>query len=255
MKKIVSVIWCAVGCQAAFAQVGDSTYSVSPAPTYSSLSLGGRPVQLGLRLAPGLSFNSVNGSGISDGISADGVGARLSGGLIADFFLSDHFAYSTGLWYTVRRSSFREIPFSLVGSGQLTGKSNYSLRYLQIPVSTKLFTNEIATNTRLYFQLGTVVDVKLAEKASNSTNNGNAFYSLADYQNSKVYKPFDLGWLLGAGVDYRLGENTTVFGGLTFNRGLINTIRRSLKDGSGTNFNDSVKSINNLLSLEVGIKL
>ena len=39
----------------------------------------------------------------------------------------------------------------------------YRLHYLQIPIALKLFTNEVALDTRVYFQVGLTADVKLLE--------------------------------------------------------------------------------------------
>src|SRR4028119_466682 len=63
------------------------------------------PVKLGLRFAPNISFNSVNSEGRLNNISNDGAAVRFSAGPIADFFFADNYAFSTGLWYTVKRAA------------------------------------------------------------------------------------------------------------------------------------------------------
>jgi hypothetical protein len=64
-------------------------------------------VKLGLRLAPGLAVNSVIGDDTFDAAETNGASVRFSAGPIADFFFADNYAISTGLWYTVKRGSFR----------------------------------------------------------------------------------------------------------------------------------------------------
>jgi hypothetical protein len=134
----------------------------------------------------------------------------------------------------------------------LKGASEYNLQYLQVPVSLKLFTNEIAPDARLYFQAGGTLDIKLAEKPQQKSNN--ALYARAESQGTHVYKPLDVGLLIGIGAEFRLSEDNSIFGGVTYNRGLINAVSGGLKDDFGNSFTDNFKSLNSLLSLEIGLK-
>jgi hypothetical protein len=232
----------------------DSTYS-TPSVHSNASSDTRTGVQLGIRFAPGFSFNTLDANGVYSNVTPNLSAIRLSGGLIADFFFIENYAFSTGLWYTIKRSAFDNLPLgssSVPGEPTPTGSSEYNLQYLQIPVSLKLFTNEVAPDTRVYFQVGTTLDAKLAEKAKNKSNN--ILYQASISQDVKVYKPFDVSLLLGAGVEFRMGENTTAFGGITYNRGLINALSGGIKDSGGTTINNNLKSLNNLLSLEVGLK-
>jgi hypothetical protein len=61
-----------------------------------------------------------------------------------------------------------------------------------------------------------------------------------------------VGLYLGAGAEMILGENTAVFGGLNYNRGLVNALGGL--EYNGTKINDDLKIRNQLVSLEVGIK-
>ncbi|MBC7923411.1 MAG: PorT family protein [Ferruginibacter sp.] len=231
------------------AAVRQSTPSVSYAGSYD-----GGSVRLGIRFAPGLAFNSVESESISNEITNNGSGVRLSGGLTADFMLTDNYAFSTGLWYTIRRSAFNRVRFpesnDPMTSPTVIGSSEYNLQYLQIPVTLKLFTNEVAPDARLYFQLGGTFDAKLAERAIDKSLN--ALYARSVNQSKKIYKPVDVSLLLGLGTEFRMGENTTFFGGLTYNRGLLNAVRGL--EYNGQDLNDNMKTLNSTLSLEIGLK-
>jgi hypothetical protein len=208
--------------------------------------------KIGLRFAPNLAFNSVPNEQ-SSGPFADavnnGVGVRFSAGPIADFFFAENYAFSTGLWYTLKRSAvsynFRpgELPDATIN------QSVYNLQYLQIPATLKLFTNEVAPDVRLYFQFGTTVDIKLAEKPRHTATN--FLFQQARAQDRNAYRNFDFG-LLAAGAEMYMGEHTAVFGGISYNRGLINTIGRV--DYAGERINNNLRVINNVLALELGIK-
>ncbi len=209
-------------------------------------------VKLGLRLAPGLAVNCVIGDDLFDSAEPNGASVRFSAGPIADFFFADNYAISTGLWYTVKRASFR-VPGGLLDeTGTSLGTQTiYNLQMLQIPVTVKLYTNEVAPDLRVYFQLGGTLDAKLAEKAKEEDNN--LLAELSDRQEEKAaYKPLDVGLYLGAGAELILGENTAVFGGLNYNRGLVNALGGL--DYNGSQINNDLKIRNQLISLEVGIK-
>ncbi len=218
------------------------------------LSLTGfAQVKLGLRLAPGLAVNSVIGDDTFDAAETNGASVRFSAGPIADFFFADNYAISTGLWYTVKRGSFRIPNGTLIdeSGASLGSQTIYNLQMIQIPVGVKLYTNEVAPDIRVYFQLGGTLDFKLAEKAKEENNN--VLAQLSEAQDEKAaYKPIDVGLYLGAGAEMVLGENTAVFGGLNYNRGLVNALG-GLEYG-GTQINNDLKIRNQLVSLEVGIK-
>jgi len=209
-------------------------------------------VKLGLRLTPGLAVNSVIGDDTFDAAETNGASVRFSAGPIADFFFADNYAISTGLWYTVKRGSFR-VPGGLLDQNgtSLGNQTTYNLQMIQIPVTVKLYTNEVAPDIRVYFQLGGTFDAKLAEKAKQEDNN--ILAQLSEAQDERAaYKPIDVGLYLGAGAELVLGENTALFGGLNYNRGLINALGRL--DYNGSRINNDLKIRNQLISLEVGIK-
>jgi hypothetical protein len=114
-----------------------------------------KPVELGLQVGLNLASNSVE----SNYFENSGTGIRLSGGLVADIFLAERYAFSTGVRYTIKRSSLQSIV-----SGVPSNSSYYNLQTLQLPVTLKLFTSEISQDTRMYFQLGGALDIKLAER-------------------------------------------------------------------------------------------
>lgn len=209
-------------------------------------------VKLGLRLAPGLAVNSVIGDDVFNDAETNGASVRFSAGPIADFFFADNYAISTGLWYTVKRGSFR-VPGGLLDEtgASLGNQTTYNLQMIQIPVTVKLYTNEVAPDIRVYFQLGGTLDFKLAEKAKDESNN--ILAELSERQDEKAaYKPIDIGLYLGAGAELILGENTALFGGLNYNRGLVNALGGL--DYNGSRINNDLKIRNQLISLEVGIK-
>lgn len=188
-------------------------------------------VKIGLRVAPHVSTTSVTVEGsASNGISAGDAGLRYSIGPVIDAFFSDNYAFSSGIWFTTRVISTK----AQTTSGKVESKTN--AQYVQIPVSIKLFTNEISDDLKLYFQLGSTLDLLIDQK-------------LVDAQPGKSadLRSFNAGILAGAGVEYQMGTNTSLFGGITYNRGLINTVGDS-------KVRESHQVNSNQIGLEIGIK-
>ncbi len=188
-------------------------------------------VKIGLRVAPHVSITSVSVDGNNpSGVSAGDAGLRYSIGPIVDAFFSDNYAFSSGVWFTTRVMSTK----SQTPTGKVESKVN--AQYVQIPVSIKLFTNEISDDLKLYFQLGSTLDLLIDQKLVDALPGQTA-----------DLRSFNVGLLVGAGVEYQMGTNTSLFGGFTYNRGLINTIGDS-------KIRESIQVNSSQIGLEIGIK-
>lgn len=187
--------------------------------------------KIGIKLSPTLSSNRINYDGNDAAFSSDGVGGRFVFGPIYDHFITDNYSLSTGLLYAPKRVGLE------IRQGGVSRTESYRLQYLQVPVTLKLFTNELALDTRLFFQLGGLLDIKINEKA--------------DVTGTPIvdrFQFFDVGIHLGAGLEHRLGYNTILFGGFFYNRGLVNAAAKV--NGLG----DKLRINNDLLGLDLGVK-
>ena len=192
-----------------------------------------------LKFSPGLALSRVSKVDTGYSVNNNGIGVRFSFGPEVNFFFTDNVAFVTGLYYTSRRAGLK---FS--NPGLPVNKEVYNLQYLQIPAQLKFYTNDIATDMKLYFNLGGTLDIKLAEK--NIKTEHTAPYI-------KDFTPIDATVLVGAGVQLQMGDNTFFTGGLSYNRGLINSVR---------NMNNTVKALQeprfnlntDFLALDLGIR-
>jgi hypothetical protein len=200
-------------------------------------------VKIGLRVAPGLSLNTVQDKSGTDSISfsKNGAGFSFSGGLNFDFMLSDNYSISTGLWYTTRRAGLKQKNDSTFNKALYS--SAVATQYIQVPLSLKLYTNEIVTNMKLYFQIGGTMDIKIAEKLKVSNNPA----YLGTYKSN--FWPLNFGILAGAGAEYQTGGNMILFAGIFYNRGLMNQIKNT-----DIRYREYLKYNNSNLSLELGAK-
>ncbi|WP_461096967.1 porin family protein [Spirosoma luteolum] len=186
-------------------------------------------IEMGIRFAPSLNLNTAEGSGTYAGFRPNGAGVRLSVGPTLDYyFFKDRYAFSTGLWYTIKRSGF-QMPGTFGQTRFIPGapekESTYNLQYLQVPLTAKLFANDIAPGMRLYVQTGGLLSLKLAEKALDQARN--ALYLAETGGSRRQYGFGDVELLLGTGVQYKLNRNNAVNIGLSYQRGLINIARGS----------------------------
>jgi len=188
--------------------------------------------KLGMKFSPALSTNRVESTSDTTSIDTDGLGVRLALGPIADFQIRDNYYVSTGLIYVSKRAGFE----GTTESGERFTEE-YSLQYLQIPVTLKLFTNEVALDKKIYFQVGATLDFNINEDSKSQTN-----FLVEDFL------IFDSSLLIGMGMEYKVGVNTILFGGFTYQRGLINAVNEK----GPVNGDLSLK--NDYISLDLGIK-
>ncbi|MBX9853579.1 MAG: PorT family protein [Cytophagaceae bacterium] len=199
-------------------------------------------VKVGLRIAPGLSLNSVADKTSSDSIkySKNGAGLAFSAGVNLDIFFSDNYALMVGAWYTTRTAGLKlQSSFS---SMNFTQTMKVNLQYIQFPLALKVYTNELATNMKLNFTLGGTLDLKIAEKLKDSDP------TIDEYK--KIFQPMNIGVLVGSGVEYQTGGSVILFGGIYYNRGLLG----QLKNTDDFKAKDAAKYGLSAISLELGAK-
>jgi len=204
-------------------------------------------IEMSIRAAPSLSFHSADGLGSYQGFAARGPGIRMSVGPSLDYyFFKDRYAFSSGLWYTIKRSAY-EIPGQFGQDRWTPGaprqQSTYNLQYAQIPLSVKMFANNLIPTARLYIQCGGLLNIKLAEKALDEPRNALYRYATRDGDYRRQYGRGDVSLLLGTGVQYRLNRDQAIILGVSYQRGLLDIARAR-----------ELESRMNIVALEVGLK-
>ena len=117
----------------------------------------------------------------------------------------------------------------------------HKLQYLQVPILLKLYTSEITLDTRLYFKLGGLIELKIEERAATVADPSKSFI--------EKFTPLDVAFLLGAGIEYDISPPTSLSIGISYQRGLVNAIK------SQASIPGVPKVIykNDFLSLDLGI--
>lgn len=214
--------------------------------------------KLGLRFAPGVSMTRVEDSDKSDPFefSSSAAGVRFSAGVSGDFYFGRNYAVYSGIWYTNMKSGIKGSYTPAAGS-KSTVVSEANIQNIQIPAALKFFTNEIATDAKLYFVIGGTgsIAIKKIDIADDAITGDKFIRNDA----ADAYTIGDVGLLAGAGVEYRLGESTSLYGGLSYNRGFADVATKkgpvNVNPQSGKDYEAaSLYNISlSMISLEMGV--
>jgi hypothetical protein len=196
-------------------------------------------IKVGLRFAPSLCMNRVKDLNSNDPLSFsnNSSGVRFAFGPTVDFKLGQNFAFSTGLWYLSSRAGITINGYKEVSS----------LQTIQVPITFKAYTNEIATNMKIYFQLGGMANIIFNDKYVKSDPS----ISASNY--TKKYSFFDFSIYMGTGVTYKIGNSNELFAGVYYNRGLLNLLMNK-SDGLGSYYNKDAQYNMDQAGLEVGMR-
>lgn len=167
-------------------------------------------VRFGFRIAPVLSYNRIQTSGDLYKIENNKSAIKLQLGPTFDLPFRENHYFSTGIYFNTKQVNVRT-------ENQSNGEVNegeFNLQYVQIPISLKLLTDEVGLDKKIYFQFGTAVDLRTQGVLTN-----NAILNQVDFA--------DFMAILAIGMEYRLGLNTKLYGGIMYNRGLLNAVNKS----------------------------
>lgn len=207
-------------------------------------------VEIGLKISPSISYlrpDSPSGTSFSSESSKFSFG----GGIFMDYFFGENYAFNTGLFLTGKGGTISYLDRNPLSSGSpVRVEQKIAMQYLELPLTVKLFTNEVAPDVRLYFQVGGSLAVPVQVRI-----NGEKYYT-DPFDNNNQTKAgshvfdVDANLIGGFGGEYQLGQSTKFLAGLTYHHGLIDTDRYFEKT---RNF-DSVNIKNSIFSLDLGLK-
>lgn len=196
--------------------------------------------KLGLKFSPSISTNRVSLVDSLYDVESDDSGFKFSIGLIYDHELTETYYFSTGLIFVPRQVAFEasEEADQPTANYNKEPMESYRLNYLQIPLSLKLFTNEVQPDMRVFFQVGMAPEIKVFSEPEEE-----------DYDLIEEFKALDATILFGGGVEYRAGINTTLFASVTYQRGLMNVVKTET-----FGFQEELFIRSTLVSFDIGIK-
>lgn len=101
-------------------------------------------------------------------------------------------------------------------------EANFNLQYLQLPLTMKIFSDNILDDTPVYLQFGGTIDIKIAEKALDKTRNALFQYQERLASSQSIFSFGDVGLLLGIGGEKSISRGgDAFFFGLQYQRGFV----------------------------------
>jgi hypothetical protein len=198
-------------------------------------NVGFAQVNLGLKFSPTFVVNRLTEQSGTANASKGGTGFTAEFGLITDFGFDEEekYFFSTGLLYL---SKSVKLNVSEEFAGNFS--NDYNIQYLRLPATLKMKTNEIALDKRLYFQIVGNFDFKVHDKSDQENN-----------QVINKFRPIDISFVFGTGIEFKLGTTTTLFAGLNYNHGLINAVK-----STDAAFFDKLIVKNNSIGIDFGLR-
>jgi hypothetical protein len=222
-----------------------------------------RKFRFGLQFNPNISWLKPNTTGYTKESSKFG----FSYGLSTEFFLSKNYLFSTGIIInslggelsyqgTYEDDNKLNIPSEIVQS--------YNIKYVEIPLSLKLRTNEIGYMT-YYGNFGLRAGIKYKSTSDFTYLDINKAPKVEDINTSSDVFFMNTWLVIGAGAEYNISGNTNLSIGFSYNNGLINTLdtkvnqldtggNAALDSNGDPLFTDKNASANiSYFSLEIGL--
>jgi hypothetical protein len=226
MKKILLTIAALAVAPAAFAQV-----------------------EIGLKVSPSISYLRTSSPSAT---SFKGESSKFSfgGGIFMDYFFGQNYAFNTGLFLTGKGGTISYVePSTLPLAGDRVSQK-IAVQYLELPLTIKLFTNEVAPDTRVYFQVGGSLAVPVQTRINGEKNYIDAFDGNNETSAGSHVFDIDANLIGAVGAEYQLGQSTKFLAGISYHHGLVDTDRYFEKTRK---FSDvSIK--NSVFSLDLGLK-
>lgn len=235
-----------------------------------------RKFKFGFRVDPNFSWMTPG----SDELISDGVSLRANFGLNMDFMFSENYAFGTGLSIMGMGGNLTYLDnenrdndsFNYIVSRERT----YKLRYVEIPLTLKLRTQEIGYLTywgQFGLGLGFITraraddEIKFFLEQNPSLGNGYQASTKEDEldENTSIsgdIVPVRASLIVGAGADYSLSGTTALSFGIIFNNGFTNVLKGNgiekddkdspvFEEGAPKNFD--LKATSSQIQLSIGL--
>lgn len=189
-------------------------------------------LRFGFQMSPTFGWMTTN----NNLINSDGTNLGLKMGLMAEFYFRDNYSFSTGINFQLNaggtlfyEDSFEEVniwqdDIDGVSEFDFTGGNSfkYDLQYVEIPFGLTLRTREFGY-LRYYVQ--PLFTLGFLTQSRGKVNNSPDVDSEESFDIGTATNAFNLGWGLGAGVEYSISESTALVGGIAFQSGFADVTK------------------------------
>ena len=162
--------------------------------------------RFGIHASPNISYLSTKADGVETPANV-----KFGFGLMAIFNFAENYAFASGINIVGRGGDLRLPTDSTLYS------ANYSSQFLQIPLQLRMSTREFGYST-FFATFGGSIDLKLSEENSLDPRPTQEIDSYVNFFNAM--------FSIGAGMEYSLGGNTSLIGGIYYNQSLLNNLSK-----------------------------
>lgn len=203
----------------------------APALNAQDASTGNGGVRFGIKLAPNMAWLRSD----TKGIDGDGSVLGYTFGLLTEFPVGQtgNYRFATGVFLNnVGGKTVSKYP--LTDSSSVVNSSTIHLRYIEVPLSIKMMTNEIGL-IRYYGQIGVSLASNVRAKQDyelTTTVNGTsttASDTKIDIKND--IDVFKAALVVGGGLEYNISGNTALLVGLTYNNAFTTANKKDGVEG------------------------
>lgn len=175
-------------------------------------AVSAQKTHVGLQIQPNIGYFNSDTSTFSKGGSKLG----FNFGLSVDYYMAENFGLGSG--FLVTSCGFKSQ--DKIGQTNDTVRvTTYKLQYLELPLTVKLRTNKIGS-LKYWGQFGLSTGLNIKSRADVIKSKGDTEIPVATNSDvSKSIGTFRAALLVGAGVEYEIGGNASVFAGLHYNNG------------------------------------
>lgn len=204
----------------------------TPTPTPTSNEANTPNFRFGIHASPNISYISTKADGVENPANV-----KFGFGLMAIFNFAENYAFATGINIVGRGGELS------LKDATTAYKAEYSTQFLQIPLQLRMSTREFGYST-FFATFGGSIDMKLSEE--------NTFSGPPPPNKDSYVNFFNATFVIGAGMEYNLGGNTSLIAGIYYNQSLINNLEKDFDPEYPLIDKDKVYRFD-YISLQIGI--
>lgn len=179
-----------------------------------------RAFVLGIKAAPSVSWLATS----QERYRNEGSRIGFSWGVISEFYFAKNYALATGFNYVYHNGKL-SFPHYSLSKLPVDLERQYRIRYLEIPATLKLKTNDIGS-LRYYGQVGLGLGIRTVSKARDEYEIGAGRTEVIEFREiDKHTRLFRTSLIVGAGVEYPIDNSTALIVGVNFNNGFTNILK------------------------------
>jgi hypothetical protein len=206
--------------------------------------------RFGFKVAPSLAWMKPD----VKNFSSNGSKLGFIYGLMMDYNIAKNYAVATGLEVSYRGGKIKydyQYNSSNNNPNSFSGNDEYNLKYIELPLSIKMKTNEIGYMTYFgQFGFQPAFRISAKEDFSQTKTSGSTVHPPVEDTDAGVnVSSFNVSIMFVAGAEYRISGNTAILAAFQFSNGFTDVL-------TGDNHQDTdteLKAISNYLSLNIGV--